>query len=432
MNIIDIAYALTAPVEAVVFFMMMDAIFERRRAFSIWQFAAGIVVLTAMIRMVNSFLLFRVGNAFGMILAAVLVSLYFYRASWLKRVFVILFFWLLLLGVVEMLVLNVMCLIFGISATEVLTTPAYLLLGIIVSKALDLAVGYAFCMKNRMKIIEINKTYWLIFFLLFTSAVVTTFLILGMLSELNSSNYNIMAMVSCIGLYASTFLALYLYARSQQQNQIIRYQEQAEQQMQAQLKHMDEIILRQNELRAFRHDINNQLTALSGYLDAGDLAGSRQYLAGISDHFKSASPAINTGNNALDAILSAKRALAENHGIRFTSKLRVQENLPIAPEDLCIIFGNALDNAIEACDRLPADAERTIALHLLQDAHTLTCIITNTAPSRRSASFVTSKTDKAQHGFGLNNIREALDKYGVTPEITWEDGRFTLAFVFFI
>lgn len=432
MNIIDIAYALTAPVEAVVFFMMMDAIFERRRAFSIWQFAAGIVVLTAMIRMVNSFLLFRVGNAFGMILAAVLVSLYFYRASWLKRVFVILFFWLLLLGVVEMLVLNVMCLIFGISATEVLTTPAYLLLGIIVSKALDLAVGYAFCMKNRMKIIEINKTYWLIFFLLFTSAVVTTFLILGMLSELNSSNYNIMAMVSCIGLYASTFLALYLYARSQQQNQIIRYQEQAEQQMQAQLKHMDEIILRQNELRAFRHDINNQLTALSGYLDAGDLAGSRQYLAGISDHFKSASLAINTGNNALDAILSAKRALAENHGIRFTSKLRVQENLPIAPEDLCIIFGNALDNAIEACDRLPADAERAIALHLLQDAHTLTCIVTNTAPSRRSASFVTSKADKAQHGFGLNNIREALDKYGVMPEITWEDGRFTLAFVFFI
>lgn len=432
MNIIDIAYALTAPVEAVVFFMMMDAIFERRRAFSIWQFAAGIVVLTAMIRMVNSFLLFRMGNAFGMILAAVLVSLYFYRASWLKRVFVILFFWLLLLGVVEMLVLNVMCLIFGISATEVLTTPAYLLLGIIVSKALDLAVGYAFCMKNRMKIIEINKTYWLIFFLLFTSAVVTTFLILGMLSELNSSNYNIMAMVSCIGLYASTFLALYLYARSQQQNQIIRYQEQAEQQMQAQLKHMDEIILRQNELRAFRHDINNQLTALSGYLDAGDLAGGRQYLAGISDHFKSASLAINTGNNALDAILSAKRALAENHGIRFTSKLRVQENLPIAPEDLCIIFGNALDNAIEACDRLPADAERAISLHLLQDAHTLTCIITNTAPSRRSASFVTSKTDKAQHGFGLNNIREELDKYGVTPEITWEDGRFTLAFVFFI
>lgn len=432
MSIIDIAYALTAPVEAVVFFMMMDAIFERRRAFSIWQFAAGIVVLTAMIRMVNSFLLFRVGNAFGMILAAVLVSLYFYRASWLKRVFVILFFWLLLLGVVEMLVLNVMCLIFGISATEVLTTPAYLLLGIIVSKALDLAIGYAFCMKNRMKIIEINKTYWLIFFLLFTSAVVTTFLILGMLSELNSTNYNIMAMISCVGLFGGTFLALYLYARSQQQNQIIRYQEQAEQQMQAQLKHMDEIILRQNELRAFRHDINNQLTALSGYLDAGDLAGSRQYLAGISDHFKSASLAINTGNNALDAILSAKRALAENHGIRFTSKLRVQENLPIAPEDLCIIFGNALDNAIEACDRLPADAERAISLHLLQDAHTLTCIVTNTAPSRRSASFITSKADKAQHGFGLNNIREALDKYGVTPEITWEDGRFTLAFVFFI
>lgn len=432
MSIIDVAYALTAPVEAVIFFLMMDGFFERRKQFPVWQYVIGIAILTVSIRIVNNYLLFRVSNAFGMVLAVALVSLYFYQASWLKRVFVIFFSWALLIGTIETLVMNVICLVFGITANECLGIPAYLVLGIIVSKSLGLAVGYALYMKSKLKNIEIDRTYWILFLFLFTSAIVTTFLILGMLSELNSTNYNIMAMVSCIGLYASTFLALYLYARSQQQNQIIRYQEQAEQQMQAQLKHMDEIILRQNELRAFRHDINNQLTALSGYLDAGDLAGSRQYLAGISDHFKSASLAINTGNNALDAILSAKRALAENHGIRFTSKLRVQENLPIAPEDLCIIFGNALDNAIEACDRLPADAERAISLHLLQDAHTLTCIVTNTAPSRRSASFVTSKTDKAQHGFGLNNIREALDKYGVTPEITWEDGRFTLAFVFFI
>lgn len=432
MSIIDVAYALTAPVEAVIFFLMMDGFFERRKQFPVWQYVIGIAILTVSIRIVNNYLLFRVSNAFGMVLAVALVSLYFYQASWLKRVFVIFFSWALLIGTIETLVMNVICLVFGITANECLGIPAYLVLGIIVSKSLGLAVGYALCMKSKLKNIEIDRTYWILFLFLFTSAIVTTFLILGMLSELNSTNYNIMAMISCVGLFGGTFLALYLYARSQQQNQIIRYQEQAEQQMQAQLKHMDEIILRQNELRAFRHDINNQLTALSGYLDAGDLAGSRQYLAGISDHFKSASPAINTGNNALDAILSAKRALAENHGIRFTSKLRVQENLPIAPEDLCIIFGNALDNAIEACDRLPADAERTIALHLLQDAHTLTCIVTNTAPSRRGASFVTSKADKAQHGFGLNNIREALDKYGVTPEITWEDGRFTLAFVFFI
>lgn len=92
MNIIDIAYALTAPVEAVMFFMMMDGFFERRKQFPIWQYAIGIAILTVSIRIVNDYLLFRVGNAIGMILASILISVYFYRVSWLKRVFVMFFF----------------------------------------------------------------------------------------------------------------------------------------------------------------------------------------------------------------------------------------------------------------------------------------------------------------------------------------------------
>ena len=79
MNIITIAYALTAPVEAVMFFMMMDGFFERRKRFSAWQYVIGIAILTMAIRMVNNYLLFRVGNAFGMVLATVLTSLYFYQ-----------------------------------------------------------------------------------------------------------------------------------------------------------------------------------------------------------------------------------------------------------------------------------------------------------------------------------------------------------------
>ena len=364
MSIIDVAYALTAPVEAVVFFMMFDTFFERRRKFPAWQYIIGICVLTFLFAAVNNIFLYRLGNLVGMIFSAVLVSIFFYSTTWKKRIIIPLLIWALF-AALEIVVLNLIVFIFNTTASTAVNTLSYLLLGIIISKTTGFAICYGIRVKSRSNQFELDKTYWFLFVFLFSSSSIASFLIFWMLEEINNPEYNFIIAVCTVGLYIGTFLALYLYERSQRQNQIIRYQEQAEQQMQAQLKHMDEIILRQNELRAFRHDINNQLTALSGYLDAGDLAGSRQYLAGISDHFKSASLAINTGNNALDAILSAKRALAENHGIRFTSKLRVQENLPIAPEDLCIIFGNALDNAIEACDRLPADAERAISLHLL-------------------------------------------------------------------
>lgn len=214
MNIIDIAYALTAPVEAVMFFMMMDGFFERRKQFPIWQYAIGIAILTVSIRIVNDYLLFRVGNAIGMILASILISVYFYRVSWLKRVFVMFFSWALLIGIFEVLILNVICLVFGITANECLSTPAYVVLGIIVSKFLGLAVGYALCTKSKLKEIELDKGYWFLFILLFTSATITTFLILGMLSELDDTDYNIMVMISCIGLFSGTFFALYLYARS--------------------------------------------------------------------------------------------------------------------------------------------------------------------------------------------------------------------------
>lgn len=431
MNIITIAYALTASVEAVMFFMMMDGFFERRKRFSAWQYVIGIAILTMAIRMVNNYLLFRVGNAFGMVLATVLTSLYFYQTSWLKRIFVIFFSWALLIGTIETLTLNVICLVFGITANECLNTSAYVVLGIIISKFWGLAVGYALCTKSKLKEIELDKGYWFLFILLLTSATITTFLILGMLSELDDTDYNIMVMISCIGLFGGTFLALYLYARSQQQNQIIRYQEQAEQQMRFQLQHMDETILSQNKLRALRHDMNSHLIALESYFDHDDITGGKQYISTLVDQFQQTTPTINTGNNALDAILSAKRSLAESKGIAFHTSITVQKDLPIAPEDCSVIFGNALDNAIEACDRLPEDSEKLIEIFLQQDATSINCKITNTAPPNDEKNFATSKADKANHGFGMKNIKEALEKYPSLYNFKQQENQFEFSFSVF-
>lgn len=431
MNIITIAYALTAPVEAVMFFMMMDGFFERRKRFSAWQYVIGIAILTMAIRMVNNYLLFRVGNAFGMVLATVLTSLYFYQTSWLKRIFVIFFSWALLIGTIETLTLNVICLVFGITANECLNTSAYVVLGIIISKFWGLAVGYALCTKSKLKEIELDKGYWFLFILLLTSATITTFLILGMLSELDDTDYNIMVMISCIGLFGGTFLALYLYARSQQQNQIIRYQEQAEQQMRFQLQHMDETILSQNKLRALRHDMNSHLIALESYFDHDDITGGKQYISTLVDQFQQTTPTINTGNNALDAILSAKRSLAESKGIAFHTSITIQKDLPIAPEDCSVIFGNALDNAIEACERLPADAEKSINLFLQQDATSILCKITNTASPNTEKTFLTSKADKVNHGFGMKNIKEALEKYPSLYNFKQQENQFEFTFSVF-
>ena len=246
--------------------------------------------------------------------------------------------------------------------------------------------------------------------------------------ELKDIHFDNLVLLSSGGLFFSIFFALYLYEHMAEQNQIIREQEQFEQQMNSQLKHMDEIVLQQNELRRFKHDINNQIVALESYFESGDLEGGRRHMAALSQQFRATGATINTGNNALDAILSTKKSLAESKGIVFHTELRIQKSLPLDAKDLCVIFGNALDNAIEACNRLPENTEKRIDLLLMQDAHSLFCALTNTAPAKNDRIFTTSKADKTNHGFGLQNIRDALANYGAEPVIEQEGETFSLSF----
>lgn len=428
MTIIDFAYSMTAPVEAIMFFLLFDAFFERRRQFAIWQYIAGVIVLAVLIKIVNSYFLFRASNATGMVIAAIVVSFFFYRTSLIRRIFVPLFTWTVSIGVAEILVLNLISLVFGLTTNEAVSIPIYLVLGVIVSKFFGLIICYAIHVKNRYKFLELGISYWFLFTLLFASSIIASFMIYWMLFTLNNQKYNIIGTVSSIGIYLGMFLALYLYERATRQNQIIHQQEQFEQQMNIQLKHMDEIVLKQNELRRVKHDMVNQLIAIKSYLDNADISGGQQYVAGLTDQLQYISQSINTGNNALDAILSTKKSLAESKGIVFNTEIRIQERLPLDPKDLCIIFGNALDNAIEACDRLPEHAEKRIDLLLVQDAHTLFCTLSNTAPVNNDRRFTTSKADTINHGFGLQNIRDALANYGAEMVIEQEGETFSLSF----
>ena len=99
--------------------------------------------------------------------------------------------------------------------------------------------------------------------------------------------------------------------------------------------------------------------------------------------------------------------------------------------DLCVIFGNALDNAIEACECLENQL-RVIDFTLVQQESALFCKIVNTAVPKADIGFTTRKTDTENHGFGLENIKTVLDKYDAVPIIEQNNGRFIFSFVIYL
>ena len=93
--------------------------------------------------------------------------------------------------------------------------------------------------------------------------------------------------------------------------------------------------------------------------------------------------------------------------------------------------GNAIDNAIEACEKIK-DKSKKIDLTLICQDKRVFCKITNTIAERPNNIFKTSKSDTQNHGFGLDNIKTSLAKYNSEPTITQTNDEFIIKFIIFI
>jgi len=199
------------------------------------------------------------------------------------------------------------------------------------------------------------------------------------------------------------------------------------QQISSQSKHIDEILIMQKQIKKFRHDSSHHFTALKGFFANNQNGDGLAYIEKIGDSLGKID-LVDTGNIAFDAIISSKKALAESKNIKFITQLQIPEKLSVEAVDLCVIFGNSLDNAIEACEKL--DANKRINVSAIYDNNQLICKISNTAlPALPNLQ--TTKADKKNHGFGLDNIKQALSEYNHVLKTEQADGEFVLSFIIF-
>ena len=98
----------------------------------------------------------------------------------------------------------------------------------------------------------------------------------------------------------------------------------------------------------------------------------------------------------------------------------------IEPLDISTLFGNGIDNAIEASEKLPEE-QRVILVKAgkVQDFVSI-LIENNCVQADRSSDSRTTKADKFLHGFGISNMKKAAEKYSGTCTTTQENGKFTL------
>ena len=180
------------------------------------------------------------------------------------------------------------------------------------------------------------------------------------------------------------------------------------------------------QVRGWRHDYSNHIQTLKAYMMFSEYDKINEYLDMLNEDLTNVDMILKTGNIMIDAILNSKISLAVLRQIDVNAKAIVPENLTISDIDLCIIIGNLLDNAIEACDSI-TDDRKFIRIFIGVKNTQLYMIFTNSAPGKKMLKYgnIFNSRKGENHGFGLTRIDKTVEKYGGFIDRGSEDGAFT-------
>ena len=212
---------------------------------------------------------------------------------------------------------------------------------------------------------------------------------------------------------------------SQYQAQIVAY------------KMLDEQHLRAERLR---HDMKNHVIALSGLLENKEYEKIGEYLQNMESSGRLESNEDLTGSRAVDAILYQKRTHVEQDNILWECDVQIPKACCVNEFDLCVLFGNLLDNAVEACVRQGTQAAdaRFISIHAGTVRNCFLLEIRNSTdaenapdpmPARENARMAwhTHKQNPGEHGIGLLNVHDVVEKYNGVIDMAASNGIFTVS-----
>lgn len=180
-------------------------------------------------------------------------------------------------------------------------------------------------------------------------------------------------------------------------------------------------------MRGWRHDYHNHIQAMKSYVELGRSSELLDYLGELDHSLDRVEQVVKTGNLMVDAILNSKLTLMKGKGIDTDVAVHVPSGIRITDSELCVLIGNLLDNAIEACEQVREEESRFIKIYIdtLQDQLYISVMNGMEGTARKQGTFfLSTKPGKEWHGFGLQRVDRIMEKYSGFLDRQSEEGVF--------
>ena len=298
--------------------------------------------------------------------------------------------------------------IFGIAMEDLVWRKAFYALFVTLEKSLEIFLCWGLMrLRNRKK----NRARSRRFALLVTLfPLVSTFLILFIIQNYRErSDFALPAVLFSVILILANVFAVGLMDSLERTGEAEK--ELALQHQSAKLQTENYLALEKSyrSQRAASHEFKHQLGLIRDLLAEGRPEEAQRYINQLQGQQNARIFAVNSGNPIVDAIFNEKYQRAREEGIDIRFQVNDLSQISIPTDDLVVLLSNLLDNAIEACLRLPEG--RTIVCSLIREEDLLLSI-RNTSPAVQieNGKIETSKEPKAEHGFGLAAVRSVLTR----------------------
>lgn len=375
-------------------------------------------------------------NLLGSLVGFSLYLILFHRGRWVEKLTAVLIFYPAVIAINYMMQDIGTLLFFGITKAPNETsawTPEVMLLSTAIHAVTLLArllfwTGAWLFLKKYLRdtTYTLTNRMWLIVDTLMLASVVSIFTIIYFMPDRIIIVYPICA-ASIFSSFGCIYLASYMCGAMQTAWHA--------QELEMRQNYYEEKMEDETRIRQIYHDMKNHLLVLENVMADTEPAASftenvstdsvhpsirhlRQQMESYENYYR-------TGNPYLDVIIRDKAKTAREKQIDFTAILHFADGSFLDPLDISTIFGNALDNAIEASEKL-AVSRRVVSVKARRIHDMLVIAVENNALPDADASGKTTKEDALFHGFGLSNIRAAVDKYDGQCTVKCKDGVFVL------
>lgn len=197
-------------------------------------------------------------------------------------------------------------------------------------------------------------------------------------------------------------------------------------------RYYEKLAVHMDEVRSMKHDMRAHLNLLETFIREEKWEQAQDYLQEIKAQQKwNREQIIDVGHELVSAVFTD--CIQQNSDIKFVCEGILPEHLAISDFDLCTIFSNLISNSVESCGRIKGQ-EKWIHMQVKVFHNNLLIALENPVKEEITVEKLgqfTSKKDKADHGFGIMNVKKTVEKYGGEIDFFTDNGKFQVKMVLY-